>query len=129
MGEPTTIADLKAIVRERGYEIDYNDPDHLAIVLPSEYVISIAWGDLNYCTGKRGCELPFPGYEGSLKDDSTNAEIAVWTKDNPDFIQFEGWSTNCHGWTPIPEILEIIDYLAEVRFLPLRDGQCFGVGS
>lgn len=130
MDNPTTIADLKVVLHERGYEVYHDYPDNLQIILPSEYIVSVAWGDLNYCTAKiMRNRKTFPGYPGALNLDCQDAELAVWTTDSPKLIQFEGWEYDTKGWTPVPEILEIIDYLAEVRFLPLRDGQCFGVGS
>lgn len=121
MESPTTIPELKEILVDRGYEIQYDYRESMAFAIPGDYVISIAWGPLNYCT-RLHCVYPgkTPGYFRYEEIRLTNAEIAIWTKQNSDFIRFEGWEGNVKGWVQAPEILRIIDYLTG---LPVTDTQ------
>lgn len=109
---PTNLEELRTLLRAKGYKFQHDGPDYMTIEFSTGYVLSIGWGDLNYCSGR----LRFLGMTTSHlvfeELDPTDAELAVWRTDNEEFIQFEGWTNVTKGWVQIPEILRIVAYLA-----------------
>lgn len=106
---PTTILQLKQLLKDRGYTVLHNTQGNMVAMLPNGYCVSVGWGPGHYCQGRFFSALDSP-WLGRV--DCPDAEIAVWTTESLEFIRFEGWEYETKGWVRVPEILRIIDYLA-----------------
>lgn len=113
MTEALTIRHLKYILADDpNYEVTYEGETGVTVLLLTDYVLSIQWGPGNYCSNKVAGFVAYPVTDVEQYWDCENAEIAIWTVSDTEFIQFEGWTDEVAGWVPVDQILRIAEYLS-----------------
>lgn len=101
--------DNLAIFERHGAKVEPRDGSPFAgcwVKLPNGWTLSVQWGYGNY-----GSNYNWPGRNGDVVPDATEAEIAVWKEGDGSLVEWVDGDTVV-GYCSMERVLHVLDLLA-----------------